>query len=129
MKSVHCIHYVISQYLAAEPVDNSNHKCSMTGNRRISNVRTPYLIRTLYLAFAHFKDIIIQRIDMRARKLDILSYKPIRDEFCELLDILQRKLDEEKERQRIETATFRKLSKFSKDDITKYLDYLNEEAK
>lgn len=76
-----------------------------------------------------FKDIIIQRIDMRARKLDILSYKPIRDEFCELLDILQRKLDEEKERQRIETATFRKLSKFSKDDITKYLDYLNEEAK
>ena len=76
-----------------------------------------------------FKDIIIQRIDMRARKLDILSYKPLRDEFCELLDILQRKLDEEKERQRIETATFRKLSKFSKDDITKYLDYLNEEAK
>ena len=76
-----------------------------------------------------FKDIIIQRIDMRARKLDILSYKPLRDEFCELLDILQRKLDEEKERQRIENATFRKLSKFSKDDITKYLDYLNEEAK
>ena len=52
MKSVHCIYYVISQYLAAEPVDNSNHKCSMTGNRRVSNVRTPYLIRTLYLAFA-----------------------------------------------------------------------------
>ena len=46
MKSIHCIYYVISQYLAAEPVDNSNHKCSMTGNRR------PYLIRTLYLAFA-----------------------------------------------------------------------------
>ena len=31
---------------------HTNHKCSMTGNRRVSNVRTPYLIRTLYLAFA-----------------------------------------------------------------------------
>ena len=51
MKRVHCIHYVISQNLAAEPVDNSNHKCPMTGNRRVSNVRAPDLIRALYLAF------------------------------------------------------------------------------
>ena len=52
MKSAHCIHYVVSQNLAAEPVDNSNHKCPMTGYRRISDVRAPYLIRVLYLAFA-----------------------------------------------------------------------------
>ena len=51
MKRVHCIHYVISKNLAAEPVDNSNHKCPMTGNRRVSNVRTPDLIRALDLAF------------------------------------------------------------------------------
>ena len=52
MKSVHCIHYVISQDLAAEPVDNSNHKCPMAGYCRVSNLRAPYLIRTLYLALA-----------------------------------------------------------------------------
>ena len=69
MKSVHCIHYVISQYLAAEPVDNSNHKCSMTGNRRISNVRTPYLIRTLYLAFAQkIRELLMFRIRFRGVK-------------------------------------------------------------
>ena len=52
MKSIHCIHYIISQHLAAEPVDDSYHKCPMPGNRRVNNVRAPDLIRTLYLAFA-----------------------------------------------------------------------------
>ena len=47
MKSVHCIHYVVSKNFAAEPVDDSYHKCPTTGYRRISDVRTPYLIRTL----------------------------------------------------------------------------------
>ena len=69
MKSVHCIYYVISQYLAAEPVDNSNHKCSMTGNRRVSNVRTPYLIRTLYLAFAQkIREFLMFRMRFRGVK-------------------------------------------------------------
>ena len=52
MKSVHCIHNVVSQNLATEPVDNSYYKCSMASYRRISDVRAPYLIRTFYLAFA-----------------------------------------------------------------------------
>ena len=52
MKSVHCIHNVVSQNLATEPVDNSYYKCPMASYRRISDVRAPYLIRTLYLAFA-----------------------------------------------------------------------------
>ena len=52
MKSTHCIHYIISQHLAAEPVDDSYHKCPMPGNRRVSDVRAPDLIRTLDLAFA-----------------------------------------------------------------------------
>ena len=52
MKSVHCIHYVVSQNLATEPVDDSNHKCPMSCDRRVGDVRAPYLIRTLYLALA-----------------------------------------------------------------------------
>ena len=43
---------VVSQNLVTEPVDDSNHKCPMTGYCRISDVCAPYLIRTLYLAFA-----------------------------------------------------------------------------
>lgn len=73
MKSVHCIYYIVSQYLAAEPVDNSNHKCSMTGYRSISDVRAPYLIRTFYLAFAqkirefHMFRMWFRGIEMRTR--------------------------------------------------------------
>ena len=49
MKSVHCIHYVVSKNFATEPVDDSNHKCPEPAYRHISNVRAPGLIRMLYL--------------------------------------------------------------------------------
>lgn len=52
MQSIHCIHYVVSKNFATEPVNDSDHECPMTGYRRVSDVRAPYLIRTLYLAFA-----------------------------------------------------------------------------
>ena len=69
MKSVHCIHYVISQDLAAEPVDNSNHKCPMTGYRRVSNVRAPDLIRALYFAFTQkIREFLMFRMRFRGVK-------------------------------------------------------------
>ena len=69
MKSVHCIHYVISKNLAAEPVDNSNHKCPMTGYRRVSNVRAPYLIRALYFAFTQkIREFLMFRMRFRGVK-------------------------------------------------------------
>ena len=73
MKSVHCIHNVVSQNLATEPVDNSYYKCPMASYRRISDVRAPYLIRTLYLAFAqkirefHMFRMWFRGIEMRTR--------------------------------------------------------------
>ena len=45
------------------------------------------------------------------------------------MDRLQNAIDIEKEKQRIEKTTFKRLSKFNKEDIAKYLEYLNEEVK
>ena len=51
-KSVHCIHYIGSPNLATEPDEDSYHKCLMSSDCRVGDIRAPYLIRTLYLAFA-----------------------------------------------------------------------------
>ena len=51
MKGVHCIHYVVSKNFAAEPINDSYHKCP-ADYRCVNNARAPDLIRTLYLAFA-----------------------------------------------------------------------------
>lgn len=50
-ESVHRIHYIISKDFATEPIDDSDHKYTMTSYLRASDVCTPYLIRTFYLAF------------------------------------------------------------------------------
>ena len=69
MKRVHCIHYVVSKTLATEPVDDSNHKCPMTGYRRVSNVRAPYLIRALYFAFTQkIREFLMFRMRFRGVK-------------------------------------------------------------
>ena len=66
MKSVHCIYCLVSQDPAAEPVNDSNHKCPMSSDRRVGDVRAPYLIRTLYLAFAQkIWDFLMSRIWFR----------------------------------------------------------------
>ena len=51
MKSVHCIHNVVSKNFATEPVDDSYHKCPMSCDSSVGDVRAPHLIRALYLAF------------------------------------------------------------------------------
>ena len=69
MKRVHCIHYVVSQNLATEPVDNSNHKCPISSDRRVGDVRASYLILTLYLAFAQkIREFLMFRMRFRCVK-------------------------------------------------------------
>ena len=51
MKIVHCIHYVIGKNLVAEPINNSNHKYSISSYRRVSDIGESYLIRTFNFAF------------------------------------------------------------------------------
>lgn len=76
-----------------------------------------------------FKDIVLHRIDMKAQSLPDHIYDPIREQISELIAELQNALDAEKNRQRMEKTTFKRLAKFSKDDITKYLESLNQEVK
>ncbi len=76
-----------------------------------------------------FKDIVLHRIDVKAKSLPDHIYDPIREQISELIDELQNAIDIEKEKQRIEKTTFKRLSKFNKEDIAKYLEYLNEEVK
>lgn len=76
-----------------------------------------------------FKDIVLHRIDMKAKSLPDHIYDPIREQISELIAELQNALDAEKNRQRMEKTTFKRLAKFSKDDIAKYLESLNQEVK
>ena len=69
MNSVHCIHYVIRKNFTTEPVDDSYH-CRMPGQRRISDVCAPYLIRALYPAFAQkIREFLM--FEMRSRGLEM----------------------------------------------------------
>ena len=76
-----------------------------------------------------FKDIMLHRIDVKAKSLPGHIYDPIREQISELIDELQNAIDAEKNRQRIEKTTFKRLSKFNKEEIAKYLEHLNEEVK
>lgn len=76
-----------------------------------------------------FKDIMLHRIDVKAQSLPDHIYDPIREQISELIDELQNAIDIEKEKQRIEKTTFKRLSKFNREEIAKYLEHLNEEVK
>jgi hypothetical protein len=76
-----------------------------------------------------FKDIVLHRIDMKAKNLPDHIYDPIREQIAVLIVELQNALDAEKNRQRMEKTTFKRLSKFNREDIAKYLESLNQEVK
>ena len=77
----------------------------------------------------NFKEIMLHRIDVKAKSLPDHIYDPIREQISELIDELQNAIDIEKEKQRIEKTTFKRLSKFNREEIDKYLEHLNEEVK
>lgn len=76
-----------------------------------------------------FKDAIMKRIDAKAKNLDSDVYLPIRNQLNTLLAELQTALDAEYNKQLAEKHTFKRLAKFSKEDIIKYLETLDEEVK
>ena len=76
-----------------------------------------------------FKDIVLHRIDMKAKNLPDHIYDPIREQIAVLIVELQNALDAEKNRRRMEKTTFKRLSKFNREDIAKYLESLNQEVK
>lgn len=68
-----------------------------------------------------FKELILKRIDTKAKNLPDYSYDPIRETLAEALNELEILLVAHKYEEKIQKTTFRKLAKFSKEEIESYL--------
>lgn len=72
-----------------------------------------------------FKEIILKRIDLKAKNLPDYSYDPIREQLAEALNELENLMEVSKKEQKFKKNTFRKLAKFSKEEIESYLKSIN----
>ena len=71
--------------------------------------------------YRSFKEIIMSRIDNRAKGINKEDYLPIRDKIASALDELQVVFDDNREFNRTERNINRRLSKFTKEQIEAYL--------
>lgn len=74
-----------------------------------------------------FKDIILEKVDQKAKNLPDYSYDPIREQLAEALNELENLMEVSKKEQKFKKNTFRKLAKFPKEEIESYLKSINEE--
>lgn len=72
-----------------------------------------------------FKEIILKKIDMKAKNLPDYSYDPIRETIAEALNELEIIFAATKKEQKTKKNTFRKLAKFTKEEIESYLNSIN----
>ena len=72
-----------------------------------------------------FKEIILRQLDMKGKNLPDYSYDPIRETIAEALNELEILIAEEKKVQKYQKNTFRKLAKFTKEEIESYLNSIN----
>lgn len=72
-----------------------------------------------------FADIMISKVDTKAKGLTEEVYKPIREQLYVLFQQLDNVLLEDKKNKKAVKTTFKRLAKFSKEDIEKYLKSLN----
>lgn len=71
-----------------------------------------------------FKEIILRQLDMKGKNLPDYSYDPIRETIAEALNELEILIAEQKKVQKYQKNTFRKLAKFTKEEIENYLKEL-----
>ena len=71
-----------------------------------------------------FKEIILRQLDIKGKDLPDYSYDPIRETIAEALNELEILIAEEKKVQKYQKNTFRKLAKFTKEEIENYLKEL-----
>lgn len=71
--------------------------------------------------YRSFKEIIMSRIDNRAKGINKEDYLPIRDKIASALDELQVVFDDNREFNKTERNINRRLSKFTKEQIEAYL--------
>ena len=72
-----------------------------------------------------FKEIILRKLDMKGKNLPDYSYDPIRETIAEALNELEILIAEQKKVQKYQKNTFRKLAKFTKEEIESYLNSIN----
>lgn len=72
-----------------------------------------------------FADIMISKVDTKAKGLTEEVYNPIREQLYVLFQQLDNVLLEDKKNKKTVKTTFKRLAKFSKEDIEKYLKSLN----
>jgi hypothetical protein len=77
--------------------------------------------------YRSFKEIILSRIDNRAKGINKEDYLPIRDKIASALDELQVVFDDNREFNKTERNINRRLSKFTKEQIEAYLASLPSE--
>lgn len=72
-----------------------------------------------------FKEIILRQLDMKGKNLPDYYYDPIRETIAEALNELEILIAEQKKAQKYQKTTFRKLAKFTKEEIESYLNSIN----
>lgn len=77
--------------------------------------------------YRSFKDIIIQKIDKKAKDLNPEDFNPIREKIVSALEELQTVIDDSRDFNRTERNINRRLSKFTKEQIEAYLASLPTE--
>ena len=71
-----------------------------------------------------FKEIILRQLDIKGKNLPDYVYDPIRETIAEALNELEILITEEKKVQKYKKNTFRKLAKFTKEELENYLKEL-----
>lgn len=72
-----------------------------------------------------FKEIILRQLDIKGKNLPDYCYDPIRETIAEALNELEILIAEEKKVQKYQKNAFRKLAKFTKEEIENYLNSIN----
>ena len=71
-----------------------------------------------------FKENILRQLDIKTKNLPDYAYDTIRETIAEALNELEILIAEQKKVQKYQKNTFRKLSKFTKEELENYLKEL-----
>ena len=110
--------YIINKTKGKTKMKNTNIKTSKNNKEtNMNEVKEVKKRRT-------FKEIILRQLDMKGKNLPDYSYDPIRETIAEALNELEILIAEQKKVQKYQKNTFRKLAKFTKEEIENYLKEL-----
>ena len=110
--------YIINKTKGKTKMKNTNIKTSKNNKEtKMNEVKEVKKRRT-------FKEIILRQLDMKGKNLPDYSYDPIRETIAEALNELEILIAEQKKVQKYQKNTFRKLAKFTKEEIENYLKEL-----